>query len=238
MKISRIVLVLLLIVPLFLQAEKMVVAIKYLGIKAVHVDIEQDSTGMSVHAKATSIASIASKLNNYYYTSYEGNEYPVSYEKNINQKDYSEKRVIKYNRDLQIATRTSLLDSTLTKSYSIHKDALDFFSALLKLRYTNEDEGDLWLDANGLPWKAHFTFLEKEKIRTFEGKQNCLKYKIDFTNITGRETERSDMLTNNLVSEENSLYIWFTDNEQRLPVKTMFKMSPFSVVWKMESYEL
>jgi len=238
MKVCKFLILLVVIAPLFLQAEKMEVAIKYLGFKAVHVDIEQDSTGMSVHAKATSIASIASKMNNYYYTFYENSEFPVAYEKNINQKGYSEKRVIKYNRDYQIATRTSFIDSTKTKTYSIHKDALDFFSALFKLRYTEEKEGVLWLDANGLPWKADFTFLETEKIRTFAGKQNCLKYKIDFTNITGRETERSDMLTNNLVSEENSLYIWFTDNELRLPVKTMFKMSPFSVVWKMESYEL
>lgn len=238
MKINKFIFLLAVVTPLLLQAEKMEVAIKYLGIKAVHVDIEQDSTGMSVHAKATSLASIASKMDNYYYTFYDGNEFPVSYEKNINQKGYSEKRLITYNRHLQIATRTSFIDSSLTKSYSIHKDALDFFSALLKLRYNNSDEGVLWLDANGLPWKANFKFMEKEKINTFEGKQECLKYKIDFTNITGREPERSDMLTNNLVSEENSLYVWFTDNELRLPVKTMFKMSPFSVIWKMESYEL
>jgi len=238
MRINKFTLLLAVMLPLLLQAEKMEIAIKYLGFNAVHVDIVQDSTGMSVHAKATSIASIASKMNNYYYTFYDNSEYPVSYEKNINQKGYSEKRVIKYNRELQIATRTSFIDSNKTKSYSIHKNALDFFSALFKLRYTDEKVGVLWLDANGLPWRADFTFLEIEKIKTFEGKQKCLKYKIDFTNITGRETERSDMLTNNLVSEENSLYIWFTDDELRLPVRTMFKMSPFSVVWKMEGYEL
>ena len=57
-----------------------------------------------------------------------------------------------------------------------------------------------------------------------------------FFNYLNDEKERSDMLTNNLVNEERSLVFWFSDDEQRLPLKAKFKMKPFAVVWKLNSY--
>ena len=76
----------------------------------------------------------------------------------------------------------------------------------------------------------------KEKISTKFGKKNAIKVKMNFYNHLNGEKERSDMLTNNLVNEERSLLFWFSDDEQRLPLKAKFIMKPFAVVWKLNSY--
>jgi len=101
----------------------------------------------------------------------------------------------------------------------------------------SESGGVLWLDANRLIWRVDYEIISKERIGSFLGKKETLLVKIDFTKISDQQAERTDMLTNNLVSEENSLYIWFSNDNEKLPLKAKFKMKPFSVIWKMTGYE-
>ncbi|RLC52033.1 MAG: hypothetical protein DRI23_03775 [Candidatus Cloacimonadota bacterium] len=219
-------------------ASEMQLSIRYLGLPVVRVKITDNGNELKVHAKATTIASIAAKMDNTYISEYTDDYLSSSYRKIIKQKDYAEDRIINYDRINMIAKRKSYINENITKDYPINGMSRDFFSALFYLRgKLNESKGDLWLDANSLIWKAPYEIVKKEIIRTTLGKVETIKVKIDFENVNELEKERSDMLTNNLVNDEKSLYFWFTADEQHIPVKAKFEMKPFPVIWKLDSYK-
>ena len=213
-------------------------SIRYLGFPVVRVKITDDGNELKVYAKATTIASIAAKMDNTYISDYTDDYLSSTFRKIIKQKDYAEDRIIYYDRINMVANRESYINKDLTKDYPITEISRDFFSALFYLRgKLDESNGHLWLDANSLIWKAPYKIVKKEIIRTTFGKIETIKVKIDFENVNELEKERSDMLTNNLVNDEKSLYFWFTADEQHIPVKAKFEMKPFPVIWKLDSYK-
>ena len=229
---------LLLLTPILLLAETFDLSIKYLGITAVKVSIVNNDSVLSVNAKATPIASIASNMDNSYKSIYSGNFLPILYQKLIDQGDYYEDRIIKYNRDMQTANRVSNISPDRNCEYPINPESRDFFSALFYLRKAlDEPSGELWVDANRLIWKVNYKVIGKETISTKLGKMQAIKVELNLQNYLNKEKERSDMLTNNLVNPERALIFWFSDDEQRLPLKAKFMMNPFAVIWKLNSYK-
>ncbi len=238
MKIKLILFILLSLYFLGLQCEKLSITIKYLGLNAVYVSMEDSGRELTVEARSSALASIASGLENTYSIVYENDFLPLTYAKFIVQKDYNESRITTYDRVQQTACRTSFIDSTRNCKYPIHPEARDFFSALFYLRRNLDEEGGtLWLDANKLIWEAEYQVVGREMIRSFRGKEQTILVKLEFNRISDTEKERSDMLTNNLVSEDNALYIWFSADGERIPLKAKFAMKPFSVIWKVTDYE-
>ena len=219
-------------------AERIELSIKYLGLRVVKVLIEDNNNVLSVSAKATSLASVAASMDNIYLVRYTGNYLPEKYSKKVNQRKYFEDRSTTYNRVKKKAYRESFIDSIRNCEYEINPLSRDFFSALFYLRTAIDKEvGNMWLDANKVIWEAHFEVVEKESIKCILGDINTIKVKIDFKKISPEESERSDMLTNNLVSEKNSLYFWFSDDSRRIPVKAKFTLSPFPIIWKLKEYQ-
>jgi len=233
----KLIAIILLLIPVFLLAETFNLSIKYLGLSVVNVSIIDEDSILTTKAKSTFIASIASNMNNLYSSVYSSNYLPDTYEKQIDQGDYFENRIIEYNRRTLTAKRTSNISPDRSCEYSINSESRDFFSALFYLRKAiDEPKGELWIDANKLIWKVEYSVVGKEVISTKLGKKQAIKVEMKFYNHSGGEKERSDMLTNNLVNEERSLIFWFSDDEQRLPLKAKFMMKPFAVVWKLNSY--
>ena len=229
---------LLLLTPILLLAETFDLSIKYLGITAVKVSIVNKDSVLTINAKATPIASIASNMDNFYKSVYSGNFLPIQYQKLINQGDYYEDRIIKYNRDMHTAKRISNISPDRNCEYPINLESRDFFSALFYLRKAlDEQSGELWVDANRLIWKVNYKVIGKETISTKLGKIQTIKVELNFINYLDKEKERSDMLTNNLVNPDRVLIFWFSDDDQRLPLKAKFMMKPFAVVWKLNSYK-
>ncbi len=229
--------IILLFIPVLLLAEIFNLSIKYLGVSVVKVSMVNEDSTLMVKAKSTFIASIASNMDNSYKSVYSGNYLPNIYEKHIDQGDYFEDRTIEYNRQTLTAERISNISTDRNCEYSINSESRDFFSALFYLRKAiDEPAGELWVDANKLIWKVKYSIVGKEEISTKFGKRSAIKVKMNFKNYLNGEKERSDMLTNNLVNEERSLLFWFSDDEQRLPLKAKFMMKPFAVVWKLHSY--
>ena len=238
MKLKSSLSALIILLSFNVAAEVIDLSIRYLGIRVVDVTMSDDKECvLNITAKATPFASIASNMDNFYSSVYRGNYLPDQYRKRIDQKDYFEDRIVDYDRENLIARRVSFIDSSRTSTYQIMKESRDFFSALFSLRSEEAESGILWLDAGTSIWKGYFTLLEIEKISTVMGKRRARKYQITFDKISSHKQERSDMLTNNLVDEEKSLYLWITDDEQAIPVKAKFRMKPFSVTWKLEHYE-
>ncbi len=229
---------LLLLTPILLISETFDLSIKYLGITAVKVSIVNKDSILTINAKATPIVSIASNMDNFYRSIYVGNFLPTRYEKLIDQGDYFEDRFVEYNRNEQTAKRISNILPDRNCEYPINPESRDFFSALFYLRKAiDEPAGVLWVDANRLIWKVNYKVIGKETISTKLGKKQAIKVELNFNNYLSEEKERSDMLTNNLVNPERSLIFWFSDDEQRLPLKAKFMMKPFAVVWKLNSYK-
>jgi hypothetical protein len=219
-----------------LKAEQFEVDIKYLGIPAVRVKIVHTDSTISIKAKSSKFASIASKMDNSYDVEYRDLHLPYTYRKEIDQRDYQEDRLTTYHRSRREAERYNFADST-TYSYKINPFSRDFFSSLFYLRDNlDEEDKQIFLDANGIIWTATFSKLGEEKIRTFMGKVNTHKYLIQCKKLSEAEQPESDMLTNNLVDEDVSLVFWFTADERKLPVKAKFMMKPFAVVWKLKDY--
>ena len=233
----KLIAIILLIIPVFLLAETFDVSIKYLGLSVVKVSMINEVSTLTVNAKSTFIASIASNMTNSYRSVYSGNFLPSTYKKTIDQGNYFEYRTIEYNRETLTAKRISDVAPFYNCEYPIKPESRDFFSALFYLRKAiDEPKGELWIDANRLIWRAEYSVVGKEVISTKLGKKKAIKVEMKFFNYLNEEKERSDMLTNNLVNEERSLFFWFSDDEQRLPLKAKFMMKPFAVVWKLNSY--
>ena len=227
----------LLFIPVLLLAETFDLSIKYLGVSVVKVSMVNEDSTLIVNAKSTFIASIASNMNNSYRSVYTDNFLPKTYEKHIDQGDYFENRIIEYNRQTLTATRKSNISPDRNCEYPIKPESRDFFSALFYLREAiDEPIGELWIDANKLIWQVKYSVVGKEIISTKLGKKEAIKVEMNFYNYLNGDKERSDMLTNNLVTEDRTLLFWFSDDEQRLPLKAKFLMKPFAVVWKLNSY--
>ncbi|MCF7884181.1 MAG: DUF3108 domain-containing protein [Candidatus Cloacimonetes bacterium] len=215
----------------------MELSIRYIGLPVVNVEMTDVNNTITVKAKATKIASIAAKMDNTYISHYSDNYLPNSYKKIIHQKDYHENRVTEYFRATKTAKKTSYINYDKNKVFPINSESRDFFSSLFYLRTVcDQPFGELYLDANSLIWKANYKNLGKELINTELGKLNAIKIKLTFQKISDKETENTDMLTNNLVTEEKSLIFWFSDDERHIPLKAKFMMKPFAVVWKLENY--
>ena len=119
---------------------------------------------------------------------------------------------------------------------SLRTHSRDFFSALLFLRtYTRSaNEGKVFIYANYNAWEATYIKVTEEKVKD----KLCDKYEIKFRKESSNQSRRSDVLTNNIVKEGNTLYLWFSKDEERLPMQAEYKMSPFSVMWFLENHEL
>jgi hypothetical protein len=221
-----------------LQAENFKISIRYLSLPVVKVQMENTDNHLVVKAKATGLATIATKMNNYYEIKHDTLFYPIYYYKKIEQSDYSEHKTISYNRLENIALEENFITDK-KKNYNIHHECRDFFSSLFFLRtqLSEHDSGELWLDANSLIWKVSWEKLALEKLKTFNGQQKTFKIRLRFEKIGTGGKQRSDMLTHNLVNEENDLFFWFTAENFALPVKAVFAMKPFPVVWILDEYQ-
>ncbi|HHE38958.1 MAG TPA: DUF3108 domain-containing protein [Candidatus Cloacimonetes bacterium] len=232
---------LLLIIIIFisnLQAEKLHLAIKYIGLKIINAEIEDHNNVLILTAKSTSLANLMAKTDNKYIIEYENDYLPKKYTKIINQSDYFENRYVIYDRQKEIGKRVSFLDSTKTCEYSIHPRCRDFFSALFYLRKNlDKNPGEIWVDANKITWKVTYRVIKKEKLSSPFGKILTKKVKITFQKESSEEKERSDILTNNLVNEKRNLFFWFSDDQENIPIKAKYAMSPFPIIWKLTKYE-
>ncbi|HNX01577.1 MAG TPA: DUF3108 domain-containing protein, partial [Candidatus Cloacimonadota bacterium] len=139
------------------------------------------------------------------------------------------------NRNNKTAVLFDARENT-SKKYTIMPESRDFFSALLYLSNHVQDKGDLWLDANRLIWKASYVSVGREILKTPLGKTPAIKLKMTFRKISPEPKENTDMLTNQLVNEDNTLYLWISDDGRNLPLKAKYERKPFPVYWEIVSY--
>ena len=211
--------------------------IRFLGLKVVNVKMTDQKNILSIHAKATSIGSIASDMDNIYISEYKSDYLPDMYSKSIKQKNYFENRKTIFDREIMRAFRESRISSDRNLQYDIFPESRDFFSALYYIRFYWQDNELLYLDADGTSWLAECKFTGDEIIKTRWGKIKTARLEVEFSKINSDRAQRSDMLTNNLVNEDNLLVLWISRDKNRLPLKAKYSMKPISVYWILEDYD-
>lgn len=232
-------LLILLFLPAMIFPEEMKFDIRYIGINIVSASFKLSNDSLSVYAHNKSISRILKKMNNHYTAIYPPKDslfLPKIYKKDIDQKTYFENRTVRYDRVKKIAFRKDYL-SNKKKDYRISNDVRDFFSALMFLRINKADSINFTLDVNSVLWHGQSVFLKDEPIKIGKRQYYSKKYKITYKKEKAGKDENTDMLTNNLVGADKILYLWFTDNKFRIPVKSKFLMKPFSVYWKLKEYK-
>jgi len=218
-----------------LIAESMSFNINYLGVSVAKVNMSVNKDVLLIKAKSTDITNFLSdSIDNTYKITFNDSFLPLTYEKNIIQAKYKEKSITAYNYDN--ASYKDLNANTIYE-YQIKPNSRDIFSALIHLRRLNlKKDHTMNLEVNRNLWQVKSTFMKIEKVNTILGKKDCLLVKLDFKKTNINNNSKSDILTNNLVNENNSLYFWFTDDDQRIPIKAKYEMSPFSVIWLLTNY--
>jgi hypothetical protein len=214
--------------------------ISCLGIRVVDINImnnfAKDTGVLRVQADTYYITPIFPFLHNVYTTKYEDGFLPVTYEKHIDQRKYFEDRLYTYDQKNNTATLVDRLKKQKIY-YPIMAESRDFFSALLYIASHLKDKDEVWLDANRLIWKATYVQEGREILKTPLGKIPAIKLKMRFKKISPEPQENTDMMTNQLVNEENTLYLWISDDSRHLPLKARYERKPFPVYWELITYK-
>ncbi|MCK9330934.1 MAG: DUF3108 domain-containing protein [Candidatus Cloacimonetes bacterium] len=233
---------LLLLVILNLYSEKLYFDIEYVGISVAKVEFEKTNNEIQIKAKSGKLANFFSiSFDNRYYIKCDGTFRPIEYTKAINQKKFLENSVIVYNHQ-NLNSEYYCSASDIYLKYPITETTRDFFSALYYLR-NNNLSNNFHIDAAGILWDIQSEFVNQEIINTAIGKLDVNKIKIRFKKLNpdkyhlNTQKLKSDILTNNLVNEDNLLYFWFTNDEKKIPVKAQYLMSPFNVNWTIQKIE-
>jgi hypothetical protein len=122
-------------------------------------------------------------------------------------------------------------------TYTIKEDTRDIFTALYFLRTKDLKRDTIFsIDAAGKLWIINSRFIGSETIRTNIGRFITSKVEVSFQQYDSKTGLRSDILTNNLVSDSNKLFFWFTDDELSIPVRASYNMRPFNVNWTIRSH--
>ncbi len=221
-----------------LYSEKLDYKIKYLGLSVIDISYnnETEDSLIVIEAKSTGIAGTLYDVDNVYKIRYRDALLPVTYRKIISENGYTEDRLIEFNRETETARRTDHKTGEEI-NYRIFADSRDFFSSLMHLRHLNTDSGRFMVDAAGKNWQVNFRIMHKEKVKSCLGKKMTCKYELSFKPVDDKKKEKSDLLTSNIVNHKRYLYFWFTDDENRIPVKAKFTAEPFAVSWILKDYK-
>ena len=225
-----------------LLCEKLVFKIEYVGISVADVEFERTNNNLNIKAQSGSLANFFSiSFDNRYNIVFDDEFKPKEYTKTIKQKNFLENSINIYNYDT-LKAEYFCSASDIYLHYPIKFNTRDFFSGLYYLRETALDNS-FFIDAAGIIWEVQSEVLNTEIIKTKLGKKNVKKVKISFTqadpekNNLNTQKLKSDILTNNLVNEDNVLFFWFTDDEKKIPIKAQYTMSPFNVNWTIIKIE-
>ena len=234
-----IVILFLFIYALLYPAETMTFTIEYLGITAANVSFHHDNERITINTSSTKFAGLfASSFDNTYTTTIDSLFLPKVYQKNIQQSNFIERSVTVYDFEKLQAIFVDTHNDNKT-IYDINNDTRDFFATLYYLRTLDlKQDHSLTVDAAGKIWIINIKYIKNEQIKSAIGNHQTKKVMATFTPYNNKEKMRSDIFTNNLVSPDNTLYIWFTDDETQIPVRTQYNMKPFNINWVIQNREI
>ncbi len=221
-------------------SEQLIFKMEYLNLSVAtlnfQIDATQNNYHLKVHARATRTASLMFKLDNVYETYFDKHNFlPTKVVKQIRQKNIQHE--LNFSFDHQ-KNKASLGDSI---SWSIPGDCFDYFSMLYFLRSQPLKPGDSFsfhLDSEYIISKVEVLVLpDQEFLKVPAGKFQSLKLNIKFTRVSQQSRPwRTDLLTNRLASPGSEITIWFSADENRLPLKIDYHQSKVKTQLILDSF--
>ncbi|MCL1827304.1 MAG: DUF3108 domain-containing protein [Candidatus Cloacimonetes bacterium] len=223
---------------LLLNAESMSLSIDYLGISVATVSFRLEDDLLTVTAKSNKVTNVfTSSFDNTYRTVLDSLFLPRIYQKNIVQSNYRENSITVYDL-IKLQGKFRDTQNDIENNYIITEGTRDFFSNLFYLRTLDLTQNHtLMVDSAGKIWMVKTAFIQKEKLKTSIGIFNTQKIEISFAEYDNGQKIRSDIFTNNFIKDGNTLYIWFSDDSECIPLKTQYNQKPANVYWTIKNYE-
>ena len=228
------------VTPNFIR-EQLTFKMEYLSLSVATLNFQINESAsnnfhLKVQARATRSASLMFKLDNVYETYFDKQSFlPNKVVKQIRQKNI--RHELNFSFDHQ-KNKASLGDSI---SWFIPGDCFDYFSMLYFLRSQELSPGDslsFHLDSEYIVAKAEAKVLpEQQIIHVPAGKFNSRKLSLKFSAVTHQSRPwRTDLLTNRLASPGSEITIWFSDDENRLPLKIVYHQSQIKTQIVLDSF--
>lgn len=213
--------------------EKIDYSLSYLGMPIGLAQFTISDSTIVAKAKSSALSSITARFEYQYTINYVGTFLPLTSHKTAKQENLDEDKTFIWNHTQKTA---SMLEKNGTKKeYIIPFNTRDFFTGMFFFART--DSSSSYFDINGIVYRGELIFLKKETIKTALGKKSAQKCKIRFEKISLAQRTKSDMLTNNIVKEKNTLYIWFSGETPKIPLKIEFEQPLFNIHWSIKNYE-
>lgn len=217
-------------------------SVTYVGIPVTSVSVSREygksPQTISAHATSSGIASAFFKVNNTY-TSYCDSLFrPYSFKKNISQQNLSDQKTVKFQK---MDDRITIYNNcTRSGSYEIstQEQTYDLISFAFAAAQKGNEEKTFSVISDFDIWEFKLICLGEEYIATAGEKLICDKYRIKMKKLQDNQLYcPTDVLTNNLFGEKNKLFVWYSADKRRIPVKMKFKKFLFNVVLRLEEID-
>jgi len=221
--------------------ETLNITISYLSLPTAtaKITLEKRDSIQIIFGKASSkgIINAIYKVDNKYISICDLNFLPITYEKEIFQINFQEKKRVEFKSNKSIAKTINLINEDEI-SYPIPGHTYDIFSLLFEIRNLLPiEDSSFYCLANYNIWNVQIKFSGKEFLAFKNKKKECLKYVMKFEKrFDNNINSRTDILTGNLFKKKRRLIFWFSDDEYHIPLKAQYVMFPFSVYWHLISY--
>lgn len=199
-------------------------------------DVDPNHYHLKVQTRATRTASLMFTLDNVYETYFDQQSFlPSKIVKQIHQKNIQHELNFVFDHH---KNKASLGDSI---SWQIPSDCFDYFSMLYFLRSQPLQPGDalsFHLDSEYIISKVAAQVLpDQEVIKVPAGKFKAIKLNLKFTQVSQQARPwRTDLLTNRLASPGSEITIWFSNDENRLPLKIAYHQSKIKTQIVLDSF--
>jgi len=221
--------------------EQLVFKMEYLNLPVAALnfktaDLAQNNYHLKVRAESTGLASLLFSLDNVYETFFNKHTFlPINSVKNIRQKNIQHDLIINYN---QQQNKASVGDSI---TWFIPGDCYDYFSMLYFLRSQDLNPGDtihFHLDSEYLVSIVNVKVLpDREIIQVPAGKFESIKLNVKFSAVTHEPRPwKTDLLTNRLAAPGSEITVWFSNDDNRLPLKIAYLQSKIKTQIILESF--
>lgn len=179
-------------------------------------------------------------VDNKYISTCDTNFVSLKYEKQIEQSNLSEHKIIDFISDKRSITFTDLLkDNFVTTKIDgkTQNKYFDIFSMIFHIRGIGKNNEDFPVASNFDLWNVNVKYLKNETIKINKHKTDCKKYQLEFTKTYNNPIESpTDVLTNNLFNEKSVFFVWISSDTNQLLVRFHFKNFPFGVSFTLQDF--
>lgn len=234
-----VILSLLVLIVSVLNADIYHYSVTYMGIPVTNVEIIHRNNDYinTIKARATSkgLVSAFFRLHNRYISYCDSNYIPFRFHKAINQQNLVFDKLIEFNREQDsITVIDNITDQELAKFYHT-MPVYDLISFAFASADSKAASKSFFVISDFDIWEFTLSYLQEEYIHTAGKNFICDKYQVKMKRVYDNSIEQAtDVLTNNLFDEKTKLFVWYSADNEQIPVKMKFRKLIFSVVLELQ----